>query len=254
MSMERVSPDNFRHMMRFVDPAAGGAVYALSVCEMSQHGEIFTDHDTVLFWHDCGFSLLYGAYDEQVLEQVYQQFLLAQNAGRRFVLFAFRPETEQFFREKEHLAFGKREFFAYPPEQPFTPEPVPQGYHLCGLDGDLPEILPGRITPRFSWRKTSEFLHHGKGFCLMQDSSPAAWAFSAAVSAHEIDIGVETAPEHRHCGLGIVAAGQMVRYCLGQHKRPVWACDAQNAGSRRIAEKLGFVKESECVTVRRSDI
>ena len=78
-----------------------------------------------------------------------------------------------------------------------------------------------------------------------------SWAFSAAVSKDELDIGIETVSNFRHMGLGLAAAEKMIGFCFEQHKRPVWSCDANNIASQKIAEKLGFVKHSEYVTIRR---
>ena len=43
----------------------------------------------------------------------------------------------------------------------------------------------------------------------------------------------------------------MIQYCFEQRKRPIWSCDANNTASQKIAEKLGFVKSSEYITIRR---
>ena len=84
----------------------------------------------------------------------------------------------------------------------------------------------------------------------MHEGKAAAWAFSAAVSSREIDIGIETMPEHRNLGLAKLAAGRMIGYSLSQNKRPVWACDAKNAASYNLALRSGFEKTAECVTIR----
>ena len=86
---------------------------------------------------------------------------------------------------------------------------------------------------------------------MFDGDTPAAWAFSAAVSGEEIDIGVETAESYRRMGLASAAARGMLRYVLGVGKRAVWACHAGNAGSRRVAEGLGFTLTAECFTVRK---
>ncbi len=42
----------------------------------------------------------------------------------------------------------------------------------------------------------------------------------------------------------------MIQYCFEQHKRPVWACHSKNIASQKLAEKIGFVKISECDTLK----
>ena len=85
----------------------------------------------------------------------------------------------------------------------------------------------------------------------MYKEKAVSWAFSAAVSSNELDIGIETVLDHRHMGLGFAVAEKMIQYCFEQRKRPIWSCDANNTASQKIAEKLGFVKSSEYITIRR---
>ena len=76
----------------------------------------------------------------------------------------------------------------------------------------------------------------------------AGWAFSAAVSRDELDIGVETAPGFQRQGLALRTAGEMIRYAIETGRRPVWACAETNEGSRKTAVKLGFVQDNWCYT------
>jgi len=94
------------------------------------------------------------------------------------------------------------------------------------------------------------FLERGKGFCAVRGGDIAAWAFSAAVSDRQIDIGVETRPDHRRLGLA-AAAEKMAQYALEQGKAPVWACRCGNLASGKLAEKLGFFKISECSVLKK---
>lgn len=102
-----------------------------------------------------------------------------------------------------------------------------------------------------AYPKAESFLEKGKGYCVVKGGTVAAWAFSAAVSSTEIDIGIETDSEYRRLGLAEIAAKKMIEYCFEQNKRPVWACHQDNTASRKLAEKLGFVKTSECLTVKK---
>ena len=114
--------------------------------------------------------------------------------------------------------------------------------------------MQGKVTPHLFWGSSEAFLRGGQGYCLLHDGQPASWAFSAAVSDRELDIGVETAPEHQHRGLALLVARRMIDYTLAQGKRPVWACAAGNEGSRRLALKLGFVKTAECTTIKAASL
>ena len=247
--MKKLDPADYQSVLRYIVPSACGEVYPRSIAEGLQHGDIFTEEDAVLLWHHDGFAFLYGTCGEDFLEEICQTFLYS-TPERRFILFTDKPEIEQFFREKPDLIFGQRYHFTYPEGRPVPPETLPEGYTIRAFDSALFNSLQGRITPRFSWPDADTFLQNGMGYCIFCGEEPASWAFSAAVSAEELDIGVETAESYRHKGLATLAAEAMLRYCLNEGKRPIWSCDVHNLGSQRIAEKAGFVKASTYTTIR----
>ncbi|MBQ6868393.1 MAG: GNAT family N-acetyltransferase, partial [Clostridia bacterium] len=90
----------------------------------------------------------------------------------------------------------------------------------------------------------------GRGYCVIHRENIASWAFSAAVTSEEIDIGVETAEGYKNKGLGKTVANQMIKYTLEQNKLPVWACHCTNAGSNRMAQSLGFVISHQCYFIK----
>ncbi|MCD7724982.1 MAG: GNAT family N-acetyltransferase [Clostridiales bacterium] len=49
--------------------------------------------------------------------------------------------------------------------------------------------MKGKIISAFSWDNAEDFLLKGKGYCIVINDNIAAWAFSAAISEREIDIG-----------------------------------------------------------------
>lgn len=167
---------------------------------------------------------------------------------RRLVLFSDSPEAEEVFRSSPEVQTGKRLFFRYEGGEPdHDPELLP-------LNGEMLRAVSGRVIPQSFWEKDSDFLQRGKGFCLLREGRPAGWAFSAAVSSTELDIGVETAPSYQRQGLAKRAAGELIRFALETGRRPVWACAATNTGSRRTAEKLGFVRCGSCLTFQKRQI
>lgn len=238
-------------MSAVTDKLCGG-IYPLSIEQGLQKGEIYSIGGSRLYHHLCGFAFYYGEPDADSLGEIYKRFLSEKaELNRRFVLFVSDEKAKAFFGSKKDPGISERHFFEYQSHEPPALSELPKGMRLCEADSVLFDKLQGRVTPRFSWDNASDLISRGKGFCIMDGGEPAAWAFSAAVSSEEIDIGVETAERYRGRGLATIGAGAMVRYALGQHKRPVWACHCENVGSRRIAEKLGFVKTAECCTVYR---
>ena len=47
-------------------------------------------------------------------------------------------------------------------------------------------------------------------------------------------------PDYRLKGLGAPTAAAMVRYALSNGFEPSWGCNADNTGSKQIAQSLGF--------------
>ncbi len=151
---------------------------------------------------------------------------------------------------QKNVDIEERYFFEYSNNYPVIEAPLPSGYKLCEINKDLLKKIKGKVTPSFSWDNYDSFLEKGKGYCITDGDITAAWAFSAAVSSDEIDIGIETDVRYRNHGFAYIAAQKMIQYCLNLHKTPVWACHAGNTASNNLAIKSGFTKVSECYTVR----
>lgn len=245
----KIKPEEYNQYSRCIADMYYGAVYPYSIVEGFQHGEIFSNSRSVLFWHYCGFAFLYGEYDNSFLDFVSD---LMTNADRRFILFTNDTPVENYFRKIENAVIEKRMFFNYGKDvSPEIPR-LPDGFELCEINADLLKKIKGGITPYFSWDSAESFLEKGKGYCIVKGDIVAAWAFSAAVSSTEIDIGIETNSEYRRLGLAEIAAKKMIGYCFEQNKHPVWACHQSNIASKKLAEKLGFVKSCECLTVKKA--
>lgn len=128
---------------------------------------------------------------------------------------------------------------------------MPKEFELKELDARLLSKVSGNIVPSLFWESSNDFLLKGKGYCVVHNEEVASWAFSAAVSSQEIDIGIETNLKYQKQGLGMIVAKRMMQYAIEQGKKPVWACHYQNTASAKMAEKLGFVKTGECTIIKR---
>lgn len=256
--MYKIEPKDYTKYLRYIDESGCGRVYPCSIAEAVQSGELFinavSDSRSVLYWHYSGFAFYYGICDACFLEAVYDFMTDKSNtARRRFVLFSDRDFITRFFRTKAGVTVEKRHFFEYHNDAPVIEAALPPGYGLCEITKELLLKINGRITPAFSWDHDDSFLEKGKGYCITNGSHVAAWAFSAAVSSEEIDIGVETDSRYRNLGFAYIVAQRMIQFCLKQHKMPVWACHAGNTASNKLAEKLGFLKVAECDTIKADD-
>lgn len=250
--MDKLEPKDYINAVRYIDGSCCGEVYPRSIAEEIQQGDIFINSRSALFWHYSGFAFTYGDYDENFLDSIYDTFLSGKSeVSRRFILFASNENVKRFLSEKENIVSERRYFFEYRKDYLANTSILPDGYELCEIDKELLDKINGNITPFFSWNNSTDFLKKGKGYCVVKGGRAAAWAFTAAISKEEIDIGIETDSEFQHLGLGTIAANKMIQYSFEQHKRPVWACHSNNIASQKLAEKLGFVKISECCTIRK---
>ena len=223
-----------------------GRVYASSVIQDYQDGKVYTLGNSAVIHHHCGFAFLIGNPTEEELSALYRE-MMRQDFGR-FLLFCDEERIVDHFRDLPGVCIRGRYFFEYPLSDS-KPAEVPQGYVLQEIDEELALMLKGRITLSFSWRNFDEFKKSGKGYCLTVNNKPVAWAFSAAVSDDEIDIGVECLEEYRHQGLSAVVVKEMIRYILDAGKKPVWACQDTNEFSGKLAEKCGFIRTGECCVI-----
>ena len=244
-NFEKADPKEHHKYIAQAKAVPYGRVYPLSMTEGEQTGDIFTDGKAVLFWHYCGFGCISGEADSAFLDNVHR---LMKEGGRRLVLFA-DDRTAAYFEGCEDTVTEKRLFFEYPEDRQAEQHPVPDGYEIGLLTPWQVPQLTGRIVPAFSWENDRQFLDGGTGFCVTYQGKPCAWAFSAAVSSEEVDIGVETAESFRQKGLACAAAAMTAAAVKEHGKKPVWACHAQNRASAALAQKLGFVKTAECFVI-----
>lgn len=250
--MNRLNREDYRNSIRYIDESGCGAVYPLSIAETIQKGDIFTNDHSFLFWHYCGFAFIYGEYDENFFNWIYEIFFSHNSVtSRRFILFVSSEAVKHFFLKKDNIVLENRYFYEYRKGSSDNIPILPLGYRICEIDKELLDKISGNITPSFSWNNSAEFLKKGKGYCIIDGETVAAWAFTAAISEEEIDIGIETKSEYQRLGLAAIAAEKMIQYSFNQHKRPVWACHSNNIASQKLAEKLGFVKTHECCTIKK---
>lgn len=173
-----------------------------------------------------------------------------QTNARRFLLMTSDKSVEEYFKLKDDVVLERRYFFDYFGNTELPEPSLPAGYELKEIDHQTLAEISGGIVPLLFWKNENDFLMRGKGYCITCDNDIASWAFSAAVSSREIDIGIETSPKYKQKGLGLIVAKKMIQYAIEQDKKPVWACHYRNTASEKIAEKLGFQKMSECSIIK----
>ena len=254
VKMQKIKIKNYSDCKYFADDIKFGKVYPLSIAQLYQYGDIFTksktEFKTFLFWHYSGFAFVSGEYDECFLEMVYDIISNRyRKNNRRFILINGDERIIEYFKTKENITIERRYFFEY--DQSYNKTlALPNNSEIKDIDSELISKIHGGITPYLFWSSAEDFLSKGKGYCVVINDIVVAWAFSAAISDEEIDIGVETNEKYRGMGLAAIASTAMINYILSENKKPVWACHSMNTSSAKLAEKMGFKKTSECSIIK----
>jgi len=104
--------------------------------------------------------------------------------------------------------------------------------------------LGGAVVPALFWRSAEQWMGHGGGWRVEQGGRLGALAFVAFPAYGGVEIGIETAPEHRGQGLGAAVAVAIIDDVVGKGEVPLWACRLGNGASYRLARRLGFAPTS----------
>ncbi len=120
---------------------------------------------------------------------------------------------------------------------------TPSGYEMVQVDPqflarqDLVNLddVRERIT---AW---TDFARDGFGFCLIHGNTIVSHCIADCVSGGACELGLATHSDYRRRGLGALTVAAAVEYCLDRHVSTIgWHCMANNHGSQRVAEKVGF--------------
>lgn len=286
MSLRKIEKSDYSRFIERAKRCTANKVYPMSISEGYQEGDIFIDseadanvlvdkhtetlakEDFVMFWHYCGFVYFYGRPSAELLEEIYEYYLLRESE-RRFVIITDDETVKNFFSIKNDIVIDKRFEYAY--DVPIhavgieTSEAKKDKDSESQNDNELDDKfgisieriseknigrIHGRIIPSFSWDISSAFLEKGLGYVATDGEKIAAVAFSSAVSSDEVDIGVETDPDYRRRGLSARLTVEMCEEIISMGKKPVWAHAAANVASGKTAERAGFTKTKENYVIR----
>lgn len=99
------------------------------------------------------------------------------------------------------------------------------------------------------WESVERFLDGGCGYCVLEGADLLSWCYVQAYGHGAQTLDIWTAPSHRRQGLGTLVGAAVIGTSLEQGYTPFWICDRENAGSRKLAERLGFVYRSDICLV-----
>jgi len=131
---------------------------------------------------------------------------------------------------------------------------VPEGYQVRRVDRALlddgrvvfADVMREWMDVEEMWWTMENFLSKGVSFVVLHEGEVVAWCTPDCAAGDRIDVGVITDPDHRRRGLAAVAVAATVEHCLSDGFSTVgWHCNADNVGSWKTAEKVGFERNRE---------
>ncbi len=257
--MKKIPVSDYHLYMEWAKKNTANRVFPCSITGGFQAGEICVDEDpavegdgasemkAVFFWHECGFGYISGNASEGFLNDIYGKMT---SGGRRLILITRDDGIVAFFRDKEDIQLDTRLEYAYQPEETDTVCAADPEFIIRQISADNISGIRGRIVPSFSWESADRFLQNGFGYLAFDGDRICAVAFSAAVSADEVDIGIETHEDYRRKGLAVMLAEKMCEHIVRIGKRPVWAHAGANTGSMKTALKCGFIRTGTDTVIR----
>jgi GNAT superfamily N-acetyltransferase len=130
----------------------------------------------------------------------------------------------------------------------FTRETAPDLGHLPpALRDELDRALAGRPATRFVQGQlpADAPLPDPRSVPVAaswHEGLPVSFCYAVTETGRWWDVSIETLPAYRGRGLAARAARAMTRLMWRRGKAPVWGAMAENAASRALAGRLGFVE------------
>lgn len=95
------------------------------------------------------------------------------------------------------------------------------------------------------WDSEEDFLKNGVGFCILHGQKVVSSCVTSFTSNDSMESHIVTVEDYRKRGLAKKAVSEFLKYCQDNDYEPYWDCMEKNAGSRALAESLGYEKAFE---------
>lgn len=109
----------------------------------------------------------------------------------------------------------------------------------------LDNIEQVRAEIRWMWPSEQRYYEYGLGCAAVVHNRIVCWCTAEYLSAERCGIGIETVQAYGRRGIATATAAQFVQLCFDRGIAPFWECRANNIGSIRVAEKVGFTLLAE---------
>lgn len=155
------------------------------------------------------------------------------------------PVIETLVEGRNPLPTG-RHLFVADTQNFLSHNALPDGFSLHFIDetvaDKVTQELPGDVQDVLSLRAASaEPDTAAFGFVAVHNQICVAQAFVDCIVGDRGEIGLFTSNEFRQCGLATAVSSATIQYALTHGLTAVhWDCAASNAGSNRLAKKMGL--------------
>lgn len=87
------------------------------------------------------------------------------------------------------------------------------------------------------------FLRNGYGLAIIQNDELISEAFACYIGGNYVETGSVTSEKYRGKGYATIARAFLIKESLSRNLHPATSCNADNIGSAKASEKLGFLEE-----------
>lgn len=254
MMIEELQPGEFSRVLPLYRVQPGCFPLISAVIQELQRGSILVDNrerpSVAVVITSFGFMLAVGSEHNQEFNAGLTTLLREGRLAPSYLLWSDPPANWSerleaagpgLVRKRERARFEFQQAKATWLDQE---EAIQTGFTLQPLTAELlsqAEKFGLNLDSRF-WSSATDLLEHGLGVCLVKDGQIASICYAAAVVDGVAEVDVATDKDLRAQGLANIVAQEFIRRSLGHGIMPTWDCFLENAGSMRLAEKLGFAE------------
>ncbi len=270
--MIEIEKEKFKDLIPALLTADINTLFAMCVLEEKVNGRVYVDdyttHGAFYIQHPYGMTFLYGeSKKSEFYQQLKTHMLNLDHVRKKVEWLQVYPSTlypkidsllvghlvkkapEEVYREpspeesEQVLEYQRINFFFHRKNyENYKRTLLESELDITSTSKKVYEQLNGAVAPNCFWNSYSDFISNGIGFTLSRDNIPVSTAFAAYVTEQKLEIGIETAAAYRGFGYAAIVCSRLIDYCLEHGYEPIWSCNSGNIGSRRLAQKLGFVE------------
>lgn len=241
------------------------SLFARAVIEQTVSGKIFVDDksNTKTFYvvHPYGMTLLFGESTNETFNKAFKSYALNKgNTRSHFEWMQAFPDAwdnvlSALFKddmitsadntekaEKGIIELNTRVNFKFniAKHQPLSSQVIDKDVKIVRANAQMFRDMQGSVVPKHFWNDEEDFMKNGVAFALFYKNELASMAFSSYWFDNDFEMGIETQEQFRGKGLAELVCRAIIDYCVENNYEPIWSCRLENAGSYKLAQKLGY--------------